>query len=411
VTPRITIGLPSVQHAAGVSTLDRADLLGAQSDVDAVRLWLSTITNPSTHRAYQRESDRIIVWCDREQKSLKNLKMTDWLDFYADLEMPNDHHLYIASTIDDSAMRVRYQTAFCARHKNTAIGKFRANYSKIVLSQMCTWLVKRGYLVGNAVPEPYREDTATQFDARIGARTLTNDQDDIAMRVVQMLSWDVVAEARMRFVITWLAATGCRRSELGAATTTQLYRESDKHPQTGEPLTFVYWKRPGKGKKLNHNAVSESAVNALIRYRLALNKPPSSLWDGPDEPLIMHLHGNLGSVSRRREPHHASVDDPRGDNKRRYVPSYSVVCNIVKEFGLLVAATMEYQNSDRFLEMTPHWFRHRLVRKLLSDPSIAPADAQAQVNHASLSTTSAYGYSDVKDTARRLRGKIPAPPA
>jgi hypothetical protein len=83
--------------------------------------------------------------------------------------------------------------------------------------------------------------------------------------VLESLSWNDEAQARIRFVVTWLALTGARRSEPGAGTTAQLSRV-----RSGDD-GFVLWKRMGKQSAVSENLVDQLEVMSLLRYRLCMH--------------------------------------------------------------------------------------------------------------------------------------------
>jgi integrase len=198
--------------------------------------------------------------------------------------------------------------------------------------------------------------------------------------VLESLSWNDEAQARMRFVVTWLALTGARRSELGAGTTSQLSRVRSGDDE------FVLWKRMGKQGAVNENLVDQLAVMSLLRYRLTLNKPLKSIWEGGDEPLVFALGG--------RDRVKQWKTNKYGD---------TIIYEIVSAFASLCAANATSTlDAARLSSMAPQWLRHRCARMLLTVPNVNLHDVRNRMNHTSLSTTGLYAEYDVLVVGLRL---------
>lgn len=74
----------------GVNRADRARLqIGAQTDIEAIRCFLAEYDrSPGTHRIYQRECERLLLWslieCGRPLSSLNRQDFEGYLHFLAD---------------------------------------------------------------------------------------------------------------------------------------------------------------------------------------------------------------------------------------------------------------------------------------------------------------------------------------
>ncbi len=381
---------------------DEFNLLGAKTDERAVELWLYEVENPKTKSIYRRESDRVLLWCEVTGTPLRAMDKECWVKFFEALGASADTHERFAARLRKynttlhamyerlfggkrdferiGALQDMYEKLFGGRRGFVGIGAHRVSYAKLILSGMCTWLAKNGYLAANVVPPPPKYKVKAQFNARVGARTLSDEQDEIMKDVLYRLSWEDEAEARMRFVVTWLALTGARRNELGTATTTQLHET-----RSGDDA-YVLWARIGKQSTEQENVVEDLAVQALIRYRLSLGKPSATLWHKTDEPLVFALGGRDRVINENTKQ--------RGD---------AIIYDIVCAFAARCAASAATPtDAERLSKQTPHWLRHRCARMLLSDPTVNVRDVQSRMNHASLTTTGMYGESDAADVGKRL---------
>ena len=116
--------------------------ISASNDVEAILVWLKGIRSPSTMRAYRKEIERFLLWCQRV--AAKN---------FSDILL-EDIHDYIAFMADPQP-----QEAWCGPRKSRASADWRPfekpcepasiNQAIVILGGCFGFLVEAGYLQSN----------------------------------------------------------------------------------------------------------------------------------------------------------------------------------------------------------------------------------------------------------------------
>ncbi len=190
------------------------------------------------------------------------------------------------------------------------------------------------------------------------------------------------ANARLRFALRLLYATGMRRTEVVQARVGDLrrvtYPAAQHEPgESGWELTVV-----GKGGMTRHVPVPDSIVDELTIY-LGTRGLPADVSDPRNQRA--HLLGQvLDRVPQRRQTVFAR--DPLAG-----IGAQTLYDQLKAFFGAHAAALRETapQDAHRIKRVTTHWLRHTSVSHAIAAGS--PLDVvQSRAGYASLATTTNY---------------------
>ena len=141
----------------------RACLLDAHNDYQAVQAWLSLQDSAATHRAYRKEAERLMLWGIIERgKPLSSLTTEEAIAYRQFLRHPTPVSRWMGPTAPRQSDEWRpFQKPLSAR--STA-------YALSVLSALFRWLTEQRYLTGN----PFAGITAKAMkNVRAGGETRT----------------------------------------------------------------------------------------------------------------------------------------------------------------------------------------------------------------------------------------------
>lgn len=392
VTPRrqLAAGHPALQPVAGAladvvplealrvpaaldgsAGLNRAPVPAHQAelntDLQAVHAWIATrgARSEATRRAYRREAERLLLWAivvkGKPLSSLNTMDCAEYLDVF--LRDPRPAERWIGrGRVErfDPAWRP-FVGPLSERSRDTA---------RRILNAMGAWLVGQQYLRVN----PFAGlPAAPSVPIDATGRTLTRAQWQYVLQTVlrPVSAFDVAGEqaatARDAFLLLFAYATGLRRAELAAATTSALTRSAlDGALDDAWSLKVM-----GKGRRARTVPMPRRLIDAL-RAQLHARPVPLTLETAPaDTPLIAHL-----VTGEALHP--------------------DVVGRLFK--GIFARAAdqlaLTYPNAAADLRRaSTHWLRHTFANHGL-DAGADIRDMQELLGHASLGTTTLYTRAD-----------------
>lgn len=402
--------------------LVRGNSLGANSDHEAVMIWLNThAKNPHTRKAYLQELRRFAVFMAHLRgKSLAGATVADLEAFRGWLSAPYrpEHGWpvgFVPFRTDDSGQwqglslgsRRRADTSIRGLYGFLhAAGYLEANpflqLGKLTGEEISQEeLARRGLTVREYALQQRRQairddslgqDKAFSFELwrwlrsfldapentwQISANT-SDDTDGLAGRASS--PWSVERRARLRCILLFSYAAASRRSELAEATMNAIVRSG----------TRWVWKVVGKGRSAadgpDRVTLDDDAMNALQEYRLARGL---SSWPESGEfevPVIAKL-----SPKRRRRAVLKTGDCVTAGyinlELRRFF-----------EFAAVFAASVNPAWGHSLQQAASHWLRHtRGSHFALGHVSLART--AEQLRHKDPRTTSRY-YVHMKDEER-----------
>ncbi len=290
---------PALSGAQGRNRADPARLqIAAMDDVDAIACFLAEYDrSPGTHRIYQRECERLLLWavheCRLPLSSLGRQEFEGYLQFLAD---PQPASFWCGPKVDRRRPEWR---PFVGRLSDSAVLTAIA-----AINSLMRYLVDAGYLAGNPlglIRQRRRKLSVADASAPVVAI------DDVSPTVERFLDaemWAAVAAAvegmargtarerdeyeRARFICALLYLLAPRAGEL----------ESHRMNSFREERGLWWWHVLGKGAKRARVPVPDDMLQALVRYRkhLGLSAVPR-----PDEatPLLMSLRDRSPITARR----------------------------------------------------------------------------------------------------------------
>ena len=366
--PRVLISL----EESGVNRRDDSNLLGAPSDLHAVKAWLDGKTG-HTLRAYRREAERLLLWAAIERKKpLSGLNREDVLDY--------------ARFLSDPQPSDRWCAPRHIRRNNPAWRPFEGplspsarDHAISILSGLFDFLVTTGYLKGNPAARMPRE-TRKSLRRQFGARLLT-PQQWAALRggVVE----NSPRSRRLALMLDLFYASGLRLSEMAAARFLDLQSLQDEDGEEGWLLQVV-----GKGGKYREVPLPHVLVMRAWDLARVRGVTDDHIMDCP-----AYLLGPIGGVLGK------GAFDPLA------AAGMQTLSREIVQHAKRVADTIRDsapQDAQRIERLSAHWLRHTHASHAL-DAGVELTSVQANLGHSSLSTTSVYLAAEQKRRMRQMR--------
>jgi integrase len=357
--PVLTIVLPTALDGRDGTNRARGGHLqiAADTDVDAVRLWLAEYAgSPHTLRSYRKEAVRLLLWATQTLgKPLSSLTREDFLLYERFLAAPTGDW-----ADPDLPRRGRTRRLFdgplSERSQHQALG---------ILSGLLTYLVSAGYLAGNPLALRRGRNASGKRSRRV-ERYLDHALWEHVLASVEQ--WPRLTERdeqhfeRSRWLIRLLYHTALRVSEAANARTADFYQRRGK-----------WWLHVvGKGGAEGEVPVSETLMAEFARYRAFHGLPPvpSARDTGP---AVMSI---------------------AGDDARHLTPA--AIYLIVKEVLRRAADALESSNpvgAATLRRASTHWLRHSAASHQ-ADAGTDIRFIQKNLRHASIETTGIYLHAE-----------------
>jgi len=332
--------------------------LGADTDIDAVRAWLTEyVDSPHTLRAYRKEAERLLLWATRALgKPLSSLTREDLLAYEAFLSAPGD------DWIDGKLPR----RGGGRRLFDGPLSPHSVRHAVGILSGLFGYLVAAGYLAGNPLALRRQRKGGASLRRAAVERYLDQGLWDFVLDFVERMPQATVRERqrheRARWVLRLLHGAGLRAAEAAQA------RAADLVQRRGKWWLHVV----GKGGVEGDVPVSEALMGDLVRYRSFHGLGP---LPGPNEvtPLIMSL----------------------GGNSEKCLTSTAIYL-VVKDVFVPAAEALgdnDAAGADKLRRASTHWVRHTAATHQ-ADAGNDVRFIQRNLRHASLETTSIYLHAD-----------------
>ena len=343
----------------------------ANSDYQAVQVWLSLHESPATQRKYRKEAERLILWGIVERGcALSSLATEDAIAYRAFLRRPTPRARWVGPPSPRTSPEWRpFAGGLSARS---------AAHGLSVLSAMFRWLIEQRYVLANPFSgikvhgvKPAGMDTSRSFSDAEWALLRT-----VANGLEWSYGWTPSAAQRLRFVLDFAYATGLRASELVHATLGAIEVDHEEHW-----LHVV-----GKGNRAGRVTLPPLAKSALDRYLVHRGLPTTPKKWKPQIPLVGDIGGEAG-INRAR------------------------LWVVMKRFFATVADLLVEDNPafvEKLRRATPHWMRHTHATHALQGGAELTA-VRDNLRHASIATTSIYLHSDDVKRARQMAAVFAEP--
>lgn len=342
--------------------------LQADDDLGAIRAWLA-LKNGHTLLAYRKEAERLLLWAVlAKRKAFSSLTIEDAGEFLRFLENPTPRDVWVSDR--------RYERFHPAWRPFIKKGLSRNGvaYSMMVLSSMCSWLVRQRYLDSNP------------FD---GLPSIRSNKANPVSRSISISQWELIKDyldsldasapsVRKRFLGKLAYATGLRVHELAKARVGDLTLH---HFPNGSRSWFL--KVQGKGEKVREVPFVQGLRRELDEYLASRGVQVEDLGAvDPELPLLARGNDSLTPLGVRR------------------------ILDLMKEICGATADRVESVDPDsaRVLRsMTTHWLRHSNATHALFK-GVPLASVRDNLGHASLSTTSTYIHTAMSERHQEAEG-------
>jgi integrase/recombinase XerC len=357
--PVLAIALPTeLDGSFGTNRASgRHKQIAADTDVEAVRLWLAEYTaSPHTLRSYRKEAVRLLLWATQVPgKPLSSLTREDLLLYERFLASPSGDWIDPEQPRRGRTRRL-FEGPLSERSQHQALR---------ILSGLLTYLVSAGYLAGNPLALRRARNTSTQRSGRV-ERYLNHALWGHVLASVERwprLTWrDEQHYERGRWLIRFLYHTALRVSE--AANT----KAADFYQRRGRWWLHVV----GKGGAEGEVPVSDALMADFARYRAfhGLSPVPSAREAGP---AVMSI---------------------AGDDARHLTPA--AIYLVVREIFRRAADTLERGDpvgAATLRRASTHWLRHSAASHQ-ADAGTDLRFIQQNLRHASIETTGIYLHAE-----------------
>jgi len=331
----------------------------ADTDVDAVKAWLSLSTNPNTWRQKRKEIERFMLWLMFERRTLLSSAaindFTDYLKFIAD---PPENW---------KGKRVPRGPKW--RPFEDKLKASSVQQAKVHLADCIGWLCDLRYLDFNITNNKNIKVTQNRNNLEVH-RHIPSSLLIWIWDWLQSLPEDDKEAIRWRFACEFLVRTGLREAEFANASMGSIYREVNGNTERW------YINVTGKGNKVRNVPIVN--IEPLIKYRTSMGLAPLPTI-GDSTPLWLPL---------------------RGKNNVQPAAIYTSIKKMVKAAGLhLKNQAMEepdlqkkrtmLANADLLGSVSPHWFRHSYATHAINEGTSLKS-VQIALGHSSVITTECY---------------------
>ena len=344
----------------------------ADTDIDAVRLWLAEYAgSPHTLRSYRKEAVRLLIWATQGMgKALSSLNREDLLVYESFLANPAGEWVDPALPRRGSGRRL-FDGPLSPRSVRQAMG---------ILSGLFGYLVAAGYLAGNPLALRRRRSESKSSRRSAVERYLDHALWQSVLDFIDAMPQTAVRERqhyeRVRWLFRLLYGAALRASEAAQA------KSADMELRRGK-----WWLRVvGKGDVEGDVPVSDELMDDLARYRqfYGLSAVPMAQ---EKTPLVMSVTGRTD----------------------RFLTSTAIYL-IVKEVFRRAADSLDATDPGKAVTLrraSTHWLRHTAATHQ-ADAGNDIRFIQKNLRHASIETTAIYLHADDDRRHTKTTGKRPA---
>ncbi len=335
----------------------------AENDLEAVRCWLKKHAhNLKTFDAYQREAQRLLMWCVYERGlPLGKLKAQDFEAYFKFLQMPPKTWCASRSDLRGGKHSTAWRP-FIAGLNNTAL-----KMAGRVLHSLMNYLVTADYLRSNPLKlvNAFKDSGLHSEERRyqVWDRMLEADEWQAVEQALENLpetgAFEIAHKIRTQLLFGMLYFLGLRIHEVA--------NHSWNAFRLRENQWWFFVK--GKGQKYAHIPVNDKLLSFVKIYRLHLGKLP---LPSPEESESFFISSTTQKPLQVRQ-----------------------LYNWVKTVGIAALKQFEHDPSKqkKLKRLSPHWLRH-LLASHLDKAGVSATVIKSVMRHASLQTTQIYMHAE-----------------
>lgn len=370
--PDQTPDVPATTQVLELARPDRADLVVAATDRNAIETWLASYKTRSAHtsRNFRREAERFLMWLDATKGTSDRLLPAATAD---------DANRYL----DFLGAPRPFKAELLVRYNRTE-QPFRGPLARASMRQAIVILHGMFEALRN-VPD---EDGGSYIRMNpwvLVRDAATGEEDDEIEEALTFEEWDAVQQtieglpretardrahyARTRWIFQLLYRAFLRREEASV-----LLMGSFENGPDGWRIKLL-----GKGRKIARIVASRKLMAELTVYRQFLGLPPLPA-PGEDRPAILAVIGKEKPISDQ---------------------AIYAICTTIFRMTADRLAETDAAAAARLRCATPHWMRHTGISHAM-ERGVDPRYVQAQARHSSLKVTARYDHKE----KRRWRDQL-----
>jgi site-specific recombinase XerD len=346
--------------------------------------WLQNLTH--TQRSYRKEAERFMLWAIvQRKKPLSSMTAEDCIEYAAFLVDPQPRSRWCGP-------RARERWSPLWRPFEGPLSAAARRQALSILKNLYGFLVDQNYLMGNpwsAVPVPRAIRQGLDV-----SRSLTSAQWR-AVRAQAEEAGGHSSAIRLRLALDLLYATGLRTAEAVNARVGDLqavsYLDAEAHHHVDGWMLSVL----GKGGRLREVPVPNSLIEQIRAY--TAHRGLGSDLASPNTRRAFLLSGAIDAPERA--PGLDRVGDADKSDGISASTLYRQLKNHFSACADAVAASGDHDSAARLATASTHWLRHTHASHALAS-GVRIQEAQQNLGHASLATTTAYVATE---RAQRLR--------
>ena len=345
--------------------------ISAQDDAQAIQCWLREYEEKkTTFRSYQKEAERLLLWCLYQQKKpLSGLQREDFEAYFQFLTNPIPTEKWCSGNAPRGS-RVCKRGSPHWRPFVGPLSRSAQQTATTIINSLMDYLVEARYLQFNPLrlirKKNKHASSVGMQQLRVWERILEEDEWAALWETLLELPEDTPEllrdKERLRFIVVVLYFLGLRIHELAT------HQWNAFRKVRGAWWFFV----KGKGDKLGKIPVNDTLLSAVSRFRAHLGLTPFPEAQD-DLPLIPSWRSEVGLGVRH-------------------------INQLLKKLAITAATKFEAEpdKAEKLRKFSAHWLRH-LSATMQDQAGVLFKHIQANHRHESEETTRRYVHTFDQD--------------
>ena len=355
----------------------------ASNDIEAIQCWLSEYEgSPQTYRSYQKEAERLLLWCIfQRKKSLSSLDRADLEAYFEFICDPQPANVWCGP----KGGRGKHRGSASWKPFVKGLGPLSRSTTITIIDSLISYLFDAQYLAFNPLSlkrKRFRQQVVMATQAiKSMRRVLEPDEWHVFLDTIEALPEDTPhtcdEKERTRFIVNILYFLLLRVHEL------------EKHPWNSFIQLYNLWWFCviGKGGKLALIPVHSDLVASIQRFRTYCKKSPFPSTED-DSPIIPSWRSQKALGTRQ-------------------------INNILKRIAYQTAEHFkdDKEKYERIRRLSSHWMRHQ-ASSSLGYKNVNIEKIADLLRHENVDTSRTYVhtfYNDLHKTMQNLSLRVDLP--